>query len=203
MNQAVVFGLLLGGGVMLTSALTGNTPGDVLQGKIGTVSTTGDQLSVAGVGQAITGAISSAGGFVFPFPKGAPGVAPTGAWSPDQGVDISAPAGTPELAVGSGTIVQEGIGGFGPNAPILKLDTPLQSPQGPLQYVYYGHAGPDTVPVGAHVQAGQQITEVGAGIVGISSGPHLELGLSPTQAIPRVGQTSGATLDLLKRAFGG
>lgn len=203
MNQALAFGLLFGGGVMLTSALTGSSPGDVLQGKIGTVSTTGDQLTVGGVGQALSGALGNAAGFVFPFPKGAPGVAAPNAWSPDQGVDISAPAGTPELAVGSGTIVQEGIGGFGPYAPILKLDTPILSPQGPLQYVYYGHSGPDLVPVGAHVAAGQPITEVGAGRVGISTGPHLELGLSPTQGIPRRGETSGTALSVLKGAFGG
>ena len=95
--------------------------------------------------------------------------------SVDQGVDYAAPGGTPECAMGDGTIIGEGgpgLGGFGPNAPILKID------DGPLagQAVYYGHAGPDSVPVGAHVQNGQQITQVGFGIVGLSTGPHLEIG---------------------------
>ena len=96
-------------------------------------------------------------------------------WSYDAGIDIPAPAGTPEYAVGPGVITQEGLPGFGPNAPVLKVTS------GPLagKSFYYGHAGPDTVPVGAQVQAGQQITEVGAGIVGISTGPHLEFGLYP------------------------
>lgn len=93
----------------------------------------------------------------------------------DQGVDYSAPGGTPEYAMGSGVIIGEGISGFGPNAPILKITS------GPLTglEVYYGHAGTDLVQVGQHVTAGQQITEVGYGIVGISTGPHLEIGFYP------------------------
>jgi murein DD-endopeptidase MepM/ murein hydrolase activator NlpD len=95
--------------------------------------------------------------------------------SVDQGVDYSAPGGTPLYAMGSGTIIQEGIGGFGPNAPVLQITS------GPLtgKTVYYGHSGPDLVPVGAQVVQGQQISSVGYGIVGISTGPHLEIGFWP------------------------
>ncbi len=97
----------------------------------------------------------------------------------DQGVDYSAPGGTPEYAMGSGVIIGEGISGFGPNAPILKITS------GPLAglEVYYGHSGPDVVKVGDHVTAGQQITAVGNGIVGISTGPHLEVGFYPVGAM--------------------
>jgi murein DD-endopeptidase MepM/ murein hydrolase activator NlpD len=93
----------------------------------------------------------------------------------DQGVDYSAPGGTPLYAMGSGTIIQEGISGFGPNAPVLQITS------GPLagRTVYYGHSGPDLVPVGTHVVQGQQISSVGNGIVGISTGPHLEIGFLP------------------------
>ena len=100
-----------------------------------------------------------------------------GSWTYDAGIDIPAPAGTPEYAVGPGVIVREGLPGFGPNAPVLRVTA------GPLagKSFYYGHAGPDTVPVGAQVQAGQQISEVGAGIVGISTGPHIEFGLYPAR----------------------
>ncbi len=95
--------------------------------------------------------------------------------SVDQGVDYSAPGGTPLYAMGSGTIIQEGISGFGPDAPVLQITS------GPLagRTVYYGHSGPDLVPVGAHVVQGQQISIVGYGIVGISTGPHLEIGFLP------------------------
>ncbi len=93
----------------------------------------------------------------------------------DQGVDYSAPGGTPLYAMGPGTIIREGMSGFGPNTPVLEITA------GPLagRTVYYGHAGPDRVPVGAHVTAGEQISSVGDGIVGISTSPHLEVGFYP------------------------
>lgn len=92
----------------------------------------------------------------------------------DQGVDYTAPANTPEYAIGPGTIVSKGISGFGPDAPVLAIDS------GPLagQEVYYGHSGP-SLPVGSKVTAGQEVATVGAGIVGISTGPHLEIGFYP------------------------
>jgi murein DD-endopeptidase MepM/ murein hydrolase activator NlpD len=98
--------------------------------------------------------------------------------SVDDGVDYSAPGGTPEFAMGPGVIIREGISGFGPNAPVLQITG------GPLsgRAVYYGHAGPDLVPVGAQVEEGQQITIVGYGIVGESTGPHLEVGFYPVGA---------------------
>jgi murein DD-endopeptidase MepM/ murein hydrolase activator NlpD len=93
----------------------------------------------------------------------------------DQGVDYAAPGGTPLFAMGPGTIIRAGIGGFGPNAPVLHIAA------GPLagRAVYYGHAGQNLVPVGARVAQGQQISTVGSGRVGISTGPHLEIGFYP------------------------
>ena len=115
----------------------------------------------------------------------------------DQGVDYAAPGGTPECAMGDGTIIGEGgpgLGGYGPWAPILKItDGPLAG-----RSVYYGHAGPDLVPVGAHVTNGQQITIVGYGIVGISTGPHLEIGFYPPGSMG-AGQ---AMLDYINGAVG-
>jgi len=95
--------------------------------------------------------------------------------SVDQGVDYAAPGGTPLYAMGDGVVIQEGIGGFGPNAIVLKITS------GPLagRIVYYGHSGADLVRVGDHVRAGQQSSIVGYGIVGISTGPHLEIGFWP------------------------
>jgi len=139
---------------------------------------------------------ASSGGFVFPLPKSV--AAPPGSWSPDQGVDISAPGDTPEYAVCSGTIVLHGIGGFGPWAPVLHCDSPIDG----YSYVYYGHAGPEyQLPVGAHVGAGQVMGSIGPGIVGISTGPHLEIGFADASGSPIGPQTAGTMLSLLQASY--
>ncbi len=161
-----------------------------------------EQAQVAAANQAagVSGAapVASSGGFVFPLPKGA--ASPPSTWSPDQGVDISAPGDTPEFAVCSGTIVLHGIGGFGPWAPVLHCDSPIDG----YSYVYYGHAGPgNQLPVGTHVGAGQVMSSIGPGIVGISTGPHLEIGFADSSGSPIGSQTAGTMLSLLQAAYNG
>jgi hypothetical protein len=129
--------------------------------------------------------------FVFPFQDHA-APSPPSTWTQDQGVDvflrnrgadacgsISQPSrrdGPVLVAVAAGTIVGEGIGGFGPSAPVLHVE------RGPLtgMYVYYGHTSGNLVGVGAHVAQGQPITHVGCGIVGQSNEPHVEIGMGPS-----------------------
>jgi hypothetical protein len=135
-----------------------------------------------------TNAFHALSALVFPLPKDK--AAPQNQWTLDQGVDIAAPAHTPLLAVGAGTIVHHGISGFGPDAVVLHLDTG--------ENVYYGHAGPgNRLPDGTKVNAGQRIGEVGAGIVGISSGPHLEIGLSDAHGTPLGRQTAAGFKNAL------
>ncbi len=148
----------------------------------------------------------SAGGWVFPlYPLSH--VAAKSWWSLDQGVDLGGSANQcgshlRELAVASGTIVQEGLDGFGSSAPVLLVDS------GPDRgrYIYYGHAAPALVSVGMHVSAGQPVADVGCGQVGISSAPHLEIGILPAGAsnperLPSVGETSHEALAKLDSAY--
>ena len=143
---------------------------------------------------------ASPSGFVFPFasPRQAE---PMGNWSQDQGIDLAArgyACGSSAIlvAVGDGVVIQEGISGFGPTAPVIRMTS------GPFKgrNVYYGHTGHVYVPVGARVRAGQRLAQIGCGSVGYSSAPHLEIGVGVPggpPCCPSMRQTSGLMLQQL------
>jgi murein DD-endopeptidase MepM/ murein hydrolase activator NlpD len=148
----------------------------------------------------VKAATASPSGFVFPFANPRQ-VESSGSWTEDQGIDMFArgnACGSAAIlvAVGDGVVIQEGISGFGPTAPVLRMTS------GPFKgrNVYYGHTGHVYVPVGAHVRAGQRLAQIGCGSVGYSSGPHLEIGVGEPggpPCCPGMHQTSGLMLRAL------
>ena len=142
--------------------------------------------------------------FVFPFADPGRAMSP-GSWTQDQGIDM-AYAGNAcgssaiLVAIGNGTVVQEGISGFGPTAPVLKMTSGVFAGR----YVYYGHTGRVFAHVGDTVKAGQKLAEVGCGSVGYSASPHLEIGVGvqggPT-CCPAMHQTSAEMLHQLLATY--
>src|SRR5206468_4045129 len=69
----------------------------------------------------------SSDGFRFPLLNAA-FATPPGTWSLDQGVDLFAAGhacgdAAKEVAVGDGTVIQTGIAGFGPTAPVIRMSS--------------------------------------------------------------------------------
>jgi hypothetical protein len=191
MNQALSFGLLAGGGILFTKALTGNSWSQIFQGHAGTVSKTGSPLAaaassastsgVAGVGTAAAGAFSAVAGaagklgaaaksgYTNPIPGASVG-------RTDQGVDATLTPGKPIVAVGLSRVVGI-LQNWYSGQPYIWFQL-LNGPQSG-RYWYVAEQITPTVKPGQLVAAGQQVGTYS------NSGTGLELGWATA---------SGATL---------
>src|SRR5204862_2576669 len=114
--------------------------------------------------------LNAPGATANPFPAGTPppgqAVSPFPANAPliwgrtDQGVDGTTAAGSPLLAIGSGTVsIEHDPYGFGASYPVLQTS---------FGAFYYGHSIP-VVGEGTHVAAGQQVAMAHYGTWGNST----------------------------------
>ncbi len=95
----------------------------------------------------------------------------------NKGFDYGAPGGTPVPAVQSGTVIQAGPGKDGWSTSVKVRDA--------NGFVHnYGHLGNVNVRVGQNIERGQMIGDVGAGIQGVSTGPHLSYDVYPEDKGP-------------------
>jgi peptidoglycan hydrolase-like protein with peptidoglycan-binding domain len=203
MTKSAVANFQLANALQPASGTVGRRTAATLLAKVDATAGTGGPVPPADV--IGSGAGSTSGSLVFPLTP-ISRVLPPSDWTLDQGIDIgtvnnACGAQVTEVAAADGTIVAEGISGFGPAAPVIKVsDGPFAG-----RYIYYGHALPALVPVGAVVTAGEPIAELGCGDVGISSAPHIEFGISApgstTPCCPGYQETSPELLPLVKAAY--
>lgn len=148
---------------------------------------------------------------IWPFAVRSDGPNPGQEWSGqwrriDQGQDLQADAEAPSMPNGVMPVLAQGAGivrwwhdpnGFGQNYPVLYLDTPIDdSPNAPIQIIYYGHVYP-TVADNIHVAQGDEIAHTladpGGGAAGLAH--WLENGIwDPANDGPLAHGTAGATV---------
>jgi murein DD-endopeptidase MepM/ murein hydrolase activator NlpD len=206
MTKGAVANFQLANALEPASGTVGKRTAAEILAKVDSQAAGGSPQQPASVGvTGVTGTSGANGTLLFPLTPLAK-VLPPSDWTLDQGIDIGTvnnacgPA-VIEVAAADGTIVQEGIDGFGPAAPVLKVsDGPYAG-----RYIYYGHALPALVAVGAAVTAGEPIAELGCGDVGVSSAPHVEFGISApgdtTPCCPGYQETSPGLLPIVKAAY--
>ena len=83
-----------------------------------------------------------------------------------HGVDYAAPAGTPVLSIGAGTVIAKGYEGGGGNFLKIRHNSVYTTTYMHLSRFAKG------IQVGSHVQQGEEIAYVGS--TGLSTGPHLD-----------------------------
>src|SRR5882724_759369 len=123
----------------------------------------------------------------------------------DQGWDLFANKIANILAVVPGVVhmhICTGNCGFGPDFPVLILDTPITVNGHTYKYIYYGHTHTERSVVGKHVNAGDVISHTAGVPIGASAPNQFEIGFlldfrppdQPIWDVLHLG-TPGHTLD--------
>jgi murein DD-endopeptidase MepM/ murein hydrolase activator NlpD len=186
-NQPLAFGALIAGGLLITSAITGDPLTKVVSGQASILTNPSGSTRI---GADLSGAINSVDGLVNPF-AAAKGLKPERV---DMGQDFAMTPGSPILALGDSKVLGV-IHNWYQGQPYVWFQllnehggtSPTQAAPYAGQFWYVAEQITPSVSVGQTVKAGQQVATYAASGTGIETGFAAPGGSTLAQAHHDVG----------------